>query len=71
MRAFRADSTAAAAIWLALVVLVAYGNALGGPFQFDDYNVIVHEATVHGGSAWWDDLGGGIRPLLKLSYTLD
>lgn len=71
MRAFRADSTAAAAIWLALAVFVAYGNALNGPFQFDDYNVIVHEATVHGWSAWRDDLGSGIRPLLKLSYTLN
>ncbi|MDP2761935.1 MAG: hypothetical protein Q8O64_16340 [Sideroxyarcus sp.] len=71
MRALRADSTPAAAVWLALAVLLAYGNSLTGMFQFDDYNVIVRESTVHGWSQWFADLGHGIRPLLKFSYMLN
>ena len=47
------------------VVLLAYVNALIGPFQFDDYNVIVHNAAV---TRWPPDLGG-LRPVLKLSYA--
>ncbi|MFA5371468.1 MAG: hypothetical protein WC298_05805, partial [Sideroxydans sp.] len=71
MHAIRADSTPAAAFWLALAVLLVYGNSLTGTFQFDDYNVIVRESTVHGWSQWLANLGHGIRPLLKFSYTLD
>jgi len=71
MHALRTDSTGAAALWLTLAVCVTYANAFNGVFQFDDYNVIVHEATVHSGAAWFADLGSGIRPLLKLSYLLD
>jgi tetratricopeptide (TPR) repeat protein len=59
------------ALWLALAVLLAYANSLQGAFQFDDYNVIVFERRVHSWSAWYGDLGEGIRPLLKLSYTLN
>ncbi|MFN0041129.1 MAG: tetratricopeptide repeat protein [Burkholderiales bacterium] len=51
-------------------VLVVYLNALGGSFQFDDYNVIVHRPAVHSLEAWWTSMPG-IRPLLKLSYTLN
>jgi protein O-mannosyl-transferase len=47
------------------VVLLAYVNALIGPFQFDDYNVIVDNAAV---TRWPPDLGG-LRPVLKLSYA--
>jgi protein O-mannosyl-transferase len=57
-----------AAVILAACVLAAYANALGGPFQFDDYNVIVHNSAVHSLSAWWHSMPG-IRPLLKLSYA--
>jgi hypothetical protein len=42
-----------------------------GVFQFDDFNVIVNNPTVHSIAAWRDDLARGIRPLLKLSYTLN
>lgn len=58
-------------LWLLLgVVAAAYGPALGGPFQFDDYNVIVDNPAVHSLSAWLDAMPG-IRPLLKLSYALN
>jgi protein O-mannosyl-transferase len=60
---------AAAAIVTAAVLLV-YCNALTGPFQFDDHNVIVHNAQVHSVAAWLDAMPG-IRPLLKLSYMLN
>jgi hypothetical protein len=56
---------------LALAVLACYGNALLGEFQFDDYNVIVANEGVHTWQAWINGLGSGIRPLLKLSYTLN
>lgn len=57
---------------LAAGVALAYANAVTGPFQFDDYNVIVNNPAVHSWPDWWRDLGqGGIRPLLKLSYLLN
>lgn len=56
---------------LLLGVVAAYGNSLAGAFQFDDYRVIVDYPTVHSLGAWWADLGQGLRPLLKLSYTLN
>jgi len=59
------------ALLIACAVLLAYANALGGPFQFDDYTVIVDAGPVHSLAAWWADLGHGLRPLLKLSYWLD
>jgi hypothetical protein len=54
---------------LAAAVLAAYLNAFLGSFQFDDFNVIVHQGAVHSFGAWWDSMPG-IRPLLKLSYAL-
>ena len=62
------DRLLAAAILLGGIA-VAYGNAFRGDFQFDDYNVIVDNPTVHTWSAWAGSMPG-IRPLLKLSYTL-
>jgi len=57
---------------LLLAVFAVYANALlWGAFQFDDYNVIVNNPVVHSWHAWWADVGYGIRPLLKLSYTFD
>lgn len=56
---------------LAAAVFAAYFNALGAGFQFDDFNVIVDNPRVHTWRAWLDDLGHGIRPILKLSYTLN
>lgn len=52
---------AIAAVWI---------SALAGPFQFDDYNVIVNFAPVHSLAAWWESMPG-IRPLLKLSYAVN
>jgi tetratricopeptide (TPR) repeat protein len=54
---------------LLAAILVAYANAFGGSFQFDDFNVIVRQPAVHSLAAWWDSMPG-IRPLLKLSYAL-
>lgn len=54
---------------LLTAILVAYANAFGGSFQFDDFNVIVRQPAVHSLAAWWESMPG-IRPLLKLSYTL-
>lgn len=56
---------------LLLAVIAAYGNGLGGVFQFDDYTVIVADPAAHSLSAWFEDLGHGLRPLLKLSYALN
>lgn len=60
--------------WLPLVftaaVAAVWTTALAGPFQFDDYNVIVNYPPVHSLAAWWEALPG-IRPLLKLSYALN
>jgi len=58
-------------LMLVSAVYVGYLNAFWGAFQFDDYNVIVDNPAVHSWANWLADLGGGIRPLLKLSYTLN
>jgi tetratricopeptide (TPR) repeat protein len=71
MRAWHADNPPSVLIWLGLAVLIAYANVLSGSFQFDDYNVIVNEPSVHGWSNWFAGLDHGIRPLLKFSYTLN
>jgi len=52
------------------VTLATYANALTAGFQFDDYNVIVNNPAVHGLGAWLHSMPG-IRPLLKLSYSLN
>jgi tetratricopeptide (TPR) repeat protein len=51
-------------------MLLAYFNSFQGAFQYDDFAVIVNNTRVHDLSAWLGNLGG-IRPLLKLSYTLN
>ncbi|MGQ0577984.1 MAG: tetratricopeptide repeat protein [Betaproteobacteria bacterium] len=58
------------AIIVCAAALAADFNALFGSFQFDDYNVIVHNPAVHSAAAWFESMPG-IRPLLKLSYTLN
>lgn len=55
---------------LVLLVLLAYGRVLGGAFQFDDFNVIAGDPGVHSLGAWVAGLGG-IRPLLKGTYTVN
>ncbi len=62
--------TALPPVWLLLAAALAYLNALPASFQFDDFNVIVDNAGVHSLAAWWAGMPG-IRPLLKLSYTLN
>lgn len=55
---------------LLAAVAIAYSNALHASFQFDDWTAIVGDARVRSLVAWWASLPG-IRPLLKLSYTLN
>jgi tetratricopeptide (TPR) repeat protein len=64
----RSDTTRVA--MLVVAVLLAYFNALGAAFQFDDYNVIVNNSAVHSLDAWSQSMPG-IRPLLKFSYALN
>ncbi len=58
-------------VLLAAAAVVPYLNALWGAFQFDDYNVIVDNPAVHSWAAFLADAAQGIRPVLKLSYTLN
>ncbi len=58
------------ALLLGLAALLAYAASLGAAFQFDDYNVIVQNPAVHGWGALAEELSRGLRPVLKLSYTL-
>ena len=53
------------------VALLAYLPSLLGPFQFDDYNVIVDYPTVHSFGALAERAGAGVRAVLKASYALN
>lgn len=57
-------------ILLSLALFTLYLRTLPYPFQFDDFNVIVHRDGIHSLSAWWQSMPG-MRPLLKLSYALN
>lgn len=59
-----------AAFFLIVLACGAYANLFAGTFQFDDYNVILREASAQSVSAWWASQPG-IRPLLKLTYALN
>jgi len=52
-------------------VAAVYLNSFWGAFQFDDFNVIVGNGTVHTWQAFLSGLPRGIRPLLKFTYTLN
>lgn len=54
-----------------MIISVAYGNSLFASFQFDDFNVIMAADAVQSWASWWADVGHGIRPLLKFTYTLN
>lgn len=54
---------------LAGAVLLAYANAFGAAYQFDDFAAILAHPAAQGLAGWWQALPG-IRPLLKLSYAL-
>jgi hypothetical protein len=56
---------------VALATLLLYLPSLAGPFHFDDYNVIVHYPTVHSWGTLFERASGGVRALLKASYTLN
>jgi hypothetical protein len=56
---------------VAAVAVLAYLPSLGGPFHFDDYNVIVDYPTVHSWSTLFERAGGGVRAVLKASYVLN
>jgi protein O-mannosyl-transferase len=58
------------ALLLGIAAIAAYVASLGAAFQFDDYNVIVQNPAVQGWGALADELARGLRPVLKLSYTL-
>ena len=60
-----------AAALVAAAALAAWLPSLGGTFQFDDYKVIVDYPTVHSWPALFERAGGGVRALLKASYTLN
>lgn len=54
---------------LVVAVALAYANAFGVAWQFDDFaSFLTHPAT-QSLAGWWDALPG-IRPLLKVSYAL-
>jgi protein O-mannosyl-transferase len=59
------------ALAVAAAAALAYLPSLSGVFHFDDYNVIVHYETVHSWQTLFERWGGGVRPLLKASYTLN
>lgn len=54
--------------FFAALILLVWLPSLLGPFQFDDWNVIVEQPAVHSLATWWQSIPG-IRPLLKLSYA--
>jgi hypothetical protein len=64
----RVDRSAALVLFFA--VCAAYFSSFAGDYQFDDYNVIVNDTSVASLLGWWQ-AQPSIRPLLKLSYTLN
>jgi len=56
---------------IAAVVGLAWLPSFWGVYQFDDYNVIVNDPTVHSWETLLDRAGAGVRPLLKASYVLN
>lgn len=69
-RAAALPATPPSYLWLGLVLLAAWLPALAAVFQFDDYRVIVGDPAARSLTVWADELGTGLRPLLKLSYLL-
>lgn len=65
----REISAASALPILVVAVALAYANAFGAAWQFDDFATILAHPALQSVAGWWDALPG-IRPLLKLSYAL-
>lgn len=59
------------AVLIASLAALVYLPSFAGTFQFDDYNVIVDYPTVHSWQALFERAGGGVRAVLKASYTLN
>ncbi|HQR30427.1 MAG TPA: hypothetical protein PLL32_08455, partial [Anaeromyxobacteraceae bacterium] len=55
---------------LLAAVATAWATSFAGTFQFDDWNVIVNDPRVASPAAWWRSMPG-IRPLLKLTFSVD
>lgn len=56
---------------LCFAVVVVYLNSFSGVFQFDDYRMIVNYARAHSFASWLYFFSHNIRPMLKVSYTLN
>lgn len=54
---------------LVVAVLLAYANAFGAAWQFDDFATLLVHPSTQSLAGWWDALPG-IRPLLKFSYAV-
>ncbi|WP_257387904.1 hypothetical protein [Tahibacter caeni] len=54
---------------LVAAVLLAYANAFGAAWQFDDFATFLVQSATQSLAGWRDALPG-IRPLLKFSYAL-
>ena len=71
MRNFAMTGRLSGYVLLSVAVCAVYFNSLWTDFQFDDYKIIVDNPRVHSWQSWREGLGLGIRPILKLSYTLN
>jgi protein O-mannosyl-transferase len=56
---------------LCFAVVVVYLTSFSGVFQFDDYRMIVNYARAHSFASWLYFFSHNIRPMLKVSYTLN
>lgn len=66
-----AERTSSPSLWLGFLlgaVGLAYSAALSGPFQFDDYATVAVDRSAQSPAAWWANLSGHVRPLLKASF---
>jgi protein O-mannosyl-transferase len=60
-----------ATIGLLTATILAYLNALGTTFQFDDRATILGDPRLGSAGAFWGNLHEMIRPLLKLTFLVD
>jgi protein O-mannosyl-transferase len=56
---------------LCSAVIVVYINSFSGVFQFDDYRMVLNYARAHSFASWLYYFSHNIRPVLKVSYTLN
>lgn len=65
------DPEAWPALALMLLVALAFHPGWQAGLLYDDYRVITGDPRARDWAAWWADVPGGIRPLLKLSFLLN